>query len=128
MKNVVLGLIETGMFLYMLLMMISIYSITTRKNELSNMSAQLVEDTLMNFCGSNSTSEEVERYLKDMAGQRLQADSRWNVEVTSMDLEKGLLGVALKEDYFLPNGFHRSIVIHKTAIVEQLEKEPVIWR
>lgn len=82
----------------------------------------------MNFYGNNSTQEEVERYLQDMARQRIRADSRWKVEVTGMNLEKGFLGVRLEENFLLPNGIRRSIVIDKTAIMEQLEQEPVIWR
>lgn len=117
------------MILYMLLLLLSIYSISARKNELYNCMSQVVEDTLFIYFGNENADEElILDSIHTMLEKRLTSDSGREIVLTVCDMEKGILGLRVLETFYLPNGFYKTVVLEKTAIVDLQEGEDMVWQ
>lgn len=136
MKNVLLGMIGGFLILYTAVISLSIYSISTRKNELENCLSQIVEDVLeANYVPEELRSEEtriagradIEQQVRDAVGLRIPSDSELQITILACDMEKGILSVRVDESYTMPNGATRNWYCAKTAVIDR-KKEPEDYR
>ena len=88
MKNIILGILGCMIAVYTIVSCLSIYSISTRKNEMENCISQVL------------------------------TASRVSIDVKSCDMVSGVISVRVTEDFVLPGGFHKSIACDKTILVE----------
>lgn len=121
MKNIVLGMIGGAVAVYLLVFCLSVYSISSRKNEMENCMSQVLEQNLMNYYGEIYTNEEVKTAIKQDLLMRLQADSRISVDVHTCDVQQGIISVKLQEEFYLPTGTKKIIECNKTIIAEEVE-------
>ena len=96
MKNIILGILGCMIAVYTIVSCLSIYSISTRKNEMENCISQVLKYHL----------------------NRLHTASRVSIDVKSCDMVSGVISVRVTEDFVLPGGFHKSIACDKTILVE----------
>ena len=102
MKNIILGILGCMIAVYTIVSCLSIYSISTRKNEMENCISQVLKYHL--------NRQEIR--------QQLHTASRVSIDVKSCDMVSGVISVRVTEDFVLPGGFHKSIACDKTILVE----------
>ena len=105
MKNVILGLLGCVIAIYTIVSCLSIYSISSRKNEVENCVAQVVKQNMQRY------------YAKEHSV---------SVDILACDMRTGILSVSVKEEFFLPTGTQKVIQCNKTMIVEEEEDEEEI--
>lgn len=129
MKSIILGIFATLTAIYTMLISISIYSVSVRKNEVEK-SLQLVlwsamdryyvpdgfEDEGVSYSLIN---KEVEENIIFDIEDRLQADSDIDANVYVCDMEKGIISAAVDETFYLPLGGKRTVSCSKTIIVDR---------
>ena len=118
MKNIMLGSVGCLLVLSTVMACLSIYSSSSRKNEMENCTAQVVEQTLKCYYQSGKNCQEVSEALRQEFMTRLGSDSKLTVEVRSCDMEQGLLSVRVSEAFTLPGGQKKEVTCEKTMIVE----------
>lgn len=118
MKNIVLGFVGCLLVLCTVLSCLSIYSISVRKNEIENCTAQVVEQTLKCYYQSGKSYQEVSEAFMQELMTRLGSSSQLMVEFRSCDMEQGLLSVRVAEIFTLPGGKEKEVACEKTMIVE----------
>lgn len=119
MKNAVLGIIGSGMLLYLLLLSVSLYSISSRENELDNCLSQIVEDTLVQFYQRDEVTEEkLEAFVEQSLSTRIKSESDVEFQIVAWDMERGLLSIWVEEKYVLPTGKEKVLRVQKTAVVD----------
>lgn len=123
MKNLVMGICGCAIAVYTIVCCLSIYSISSRRNELENCVSQVVRQNLMTYYGGFYSDAEVEAYVRQDLTARLCSDSRVTIAVSACDMAQGILSVSVTEEFFLPNGMRKLLRCDKTAIVEVEE----IW-
>ena len=117
-KNIILGFTGCMLVLCTVVSCLSIYSISVRKNELENCTAQVVEQSIKNYYHSGKTDEEAKEALRQELLQRLGSASQLSVDVKACDMEKGILSVRVSEIFTLPGGQKKEVACEKTMIVE----------
>lgn len=123
MKNIVLGMIGGGIVIYLMVFCLSVYSISSRKNEMENCISQVLEQNLLKHYAGERRDEEVKEIVtQDLIG-RLQSDSKITVDVHTCDMEKGILSAVIREEFYLPIGTKKTITCAKTVIAEVEEYE-----
>lgn len=121
MKSYVLGMIGIGIILYMILCFVSIYSISTRKNELDNCASDVIRHVLEQYYGDGSVPQDkMVQIVEDEIQKRLNSSSKIDVEIIAMDLVKGLFFVEIRESFYLPNGFYKELKVRRNAIMEEV--------
>lgn len=123
MKNIVLGMIGGAVAIYLIVCCLSIYSISSRKNEMENCISQVLEQNLLNYYGGSYTDEEVKAAVKEDLLMRLQSDSRVTVNVRMCDVQQGIISVNLQEEFYLPTGMKKVVECDKTIIAEEVETD-----
>lgn len=118
MKNIMLGSVGCLLVLCTVLSCLSIYSISVRKNEIENCTAQVVEQTLKCYYKSGKSSREAAEAFRQEMMTRLGSSSKLVVDVRSCDMEQGLLSVRVAETFTLPGGQKKEVACEKTLIVE----------
>ncbi len=118
MKNIILGIVGCMIAIYTIVSCLSIYSISTRKNEMENCISQVLEYHLNRYYATETSDMEVEALVRQEIRRQLHAASRVSIDVKSCDMVSGIISVAVKEDFILPGGFHKSISCDKTILVE----------
>ena len=119
MKNIILGILGCMIAVYTIVSCLSIYSISTRKNEMENCISQVLEQNLLNYYGSESTDAEVKTTVVQDLSERLQADSKVQINVHTCNIKQGILSVDLCEEFYLPIGISKTIRCSKTVIAEE---------
>ena len=118
MKNIILGFTGCMLVICTLICCLSIYSISVRKNEMENNTAQAVEQNLKTFYQSGKSDEEAKEALRQELMLRLKSASQLTVDVKACDMEKGILSVRVTEQFTLPGGQKNEVTCEKTMIVE----------
>ena len=106
MKNIILGILGCMVAVYTIVSCLSIYSISTRKNEMENCISQVLKYHLNRYYATGVPDMEVEAFVRQEIRQQLHTASRVSIDVKSC------------EDFVLPGGFHKSIACDKTILVE----------
>lgn len=118
MKNIVLGSVGCLIAVYTIVLCLSIYSISARKNEIENCMAQVLEQNMKEYYGTGKSNREVEDNVRQDLAQSLHSASELSVNVKDCDMEQGILAVCVLEKFILPGGSSKSICCEKTIIVE----------
>lgn len=129
MKNIILGLIGSVLVLYTILLSLGMYSLSVRRNELSNSLAEVMESIMEKYYMTEERKEflsvdtaeletEVCNLIQEELSLRLTADSDVEIRISACDMEKGLLAVCAKETFRMPNGRMREISCEKTLIAD----------
>lgn len=92
MKNIVLGMIGAAVMVYLIVFCLSVYSITSRKNEVENCISQVLEQNLLHYYGGAYSDADVKVAVTQDLIARLQADSKIVVDVHICDMKQGILG------------------------------------
>ena len=118
MKNIILGILGCMVAVYTIVSCLSIYSISTRKNEMENCISQVLKYHLNRYYATGVSDTEVEAFIRQEIRQQLHTASRVSIDVKSCDMVSGVISVRVTEDFVLPGGFHKSIACDKTILVE----------
>lgn len=118
MKNIILGILGCMVAVYTIVSCLSIYSISTRKNEMENCISQVLKYHLNRYYATGVSDTEVEAFVRQEIRQQLHTASRVSIDVKSCDMVSGVISVRVTEDFVLPGGFHKSIACDKTILVE----------
>lgn len=118
MKNIILGILGCMIAVYTIVSCLSIYSISTRKNEMENCISQVLEYHLNRYYATGTSDNEVEALVRQGIRQQLHAASQVSIEVKSCDMVSGIISVKVTEKFMLPGGFYKSISCDKTILVE----------
>ena len=118
MKNIILGILGCMIAVYTIVSCLSIYSISTRKNEMENCISQVLKYHLNRYYATGVSDTEVEAFVRQEIRQQLHTASRVSIDVKSCDMVSGVISVRVTEDFVLPGGFHKSIACDKTILVE----------
>ena len=114
MKNIILGILGCMIAVYTIVSRLSIYSISTRKNEMEN----CIKYHLNRYYATGVSDTEVEAFVRQEIRQQLHTASRVSIDVKSCDMVSGVISARVTEDFVLPGGFHKSIACDKTILVE----------
>lgn len=122
MKNVILGIIGCYLIVYMVVITISLYGVTIRKNELYNCVSDVMKQQVEYFLENHDRmGDRANQYLKSAIEQeirtRLQEDSKLEISFPSCDLSKGIVSIKISEQYPLPGKKYKEIQFLKTLIV-----------
>lgn len=118
MKNIVLGLLGCAMVVYTIVTCLGVYSVSSRKNEMENCVAMIVQKNLETYYHTSTSDAEVEAYVKQDLMSQLFSDSKVTVDIYGCDMSQGILSVGVTEEFYLPNGMSKSLKVVKTAIVD----------
>jgi hypothetical protein len=118
MKNVILGILGCMIAVYTIASCLSIYSISSRKNEMENCIAQVLEQNLRRYYGQENGDEAAKTQVTEELSGRLQSDSQVTIEIRACDMSAGILSVAVTEVFTLPGGQTKALSCEKTIIVE----------
>ena len=113
MKNIVLGMIGAAVMVYLIVFCLSVYSITSRKNEVENCISQVLEQNLLHYYGGAYSDADVKVAVTQDLIARLQTD------VHICDMKQGILSATIKEEFYLPIGSSKTIICNKTVIAEE---------
>jgi hypothetical protein len=123
MKNIILGMIGSLIAVYTFVSCLGIYSISSRKNEMENNIAKVLEQNLREYYGKeNGDADAAQSVKEDMLGG-LGSDSTVSINILACDMSAGILSVAVTETFTLPGGKEKSVSCEKTVIVESEEEE-----
>lgn len=119
MKNVILGMIGGAIVIYLVVFCLSVYSISSRKNEMENCISQVLEQNLIRYYGGEQSDDAVRTAVTQDLISRLQTDSKIIVEVHTCDMQRGILAAVIREEFYLPIGTSKTITCNKTVIAEE---------
>jgi hypothetical protein len=122
MKNIILGMIGSLIAVYTFVSCLSIYSISSRKNEMENSIAKVLEQNLREYYGKENGDTDAAKSVKEDLLGGLGSDSTVSIDVLACDMSAGILSVAVKETFTLPGGKEKSVSCEKTIIVESEEE------
>ena len=126
MKNIVLGIIGALLCLYTILLGLNVYIIATNQNKLENVTARVVERTLEKEYqkgAADAVKKEVVQNIQDEILGEYGNNKKIKVKLRAIDLEKGILSVEVKQEFYLLNGRKKEIVIEKTALIDKASTE-----
>lgn len=118
MKNIILGILGCMIAVYTIVSCLSIYSISTRKNEMENCISQVLKYHLNRYYATGVSDTEVEAFVRQEIRQQLHTASQVSIEVKSCDMVSGIISVKVTEKFMLPGGFYKTISCDKTILVE----------
>lgn len=113
MKNMILGMVGGAVAIYLLMFCLSVYSISVRKNEMENCISQVLEQNLLNYYGSESTDAEVKTTVVQDLSERLQADSKVQINVHTCNIKQGFFLWIYAKSFIFPLGSARRFVVRK---------------
>lgn len=135
MKQVILTMVGMILVFYTITIGFSVFSTQTRKNELENNVARIVEAALTKNCqiyGEQpiALQEKEISFLKQNLIEEITASIGEDVlvQILAFDMEKGIVSVRVEETYEQFNGKTKAISCEKTVILEQrnIDKQMVI--
>ncbi len=126
MKHVILSMVGMLIIFYTITIGFSVLSTQTRKNELENNLARIVEVTLENYYlngyGEAELSELQQNLINEIE-ESLGEDADVLVQIQAFDMQKGIISVRVEESYQQFNGKTKILSCEKTAIVEKRNPE-----
>lgn len=121
MKNVILGMTGAAIVICLVVVCLSVYSISSRKNELENCVSQVLEQAVKrNF--KKGDDEQTRKQIAQDLLLRLTSDSQITINVHTCDMEQGIISVIVTEEFRLPGGMSKTIQCSKTIIAEAYEE------
>lgn len=125
-KNVTLGIIAVFITMYMALIGMNFYITQVNKLQLEKALPRSVEHALK--AGMETGDEtSVKNILQEEIEESISGAERIQVEIRTLDLEKGILSVKAVVSYTLLSGEEKTATAEKTIIVErQIPKEPSV--
>lgn len=130
MKNIILGIFGAFLAVYTAIMGLCMYNIYARKDELDNCLSEVLEsimeeyyvgDCFVNFKNQYSDVQ-IQKCVEEALRLRTNLDSDMEITFLACDMEKGILSVAVKESFPLPNGKTKTISAKKTLISDRTEE------
>lgn len=118
MKNIILGAVGCVIAVYTIASCLCIYSISSRKNEIENCMAQVLEQDMKQYFAGENSDTEVAAFVKQDLLQRLHSASQVTIEIRACDMQQGILSVCVQEQFTMPGGLKKVIACDKTIIVE----------
>ena len=91
MKNIILGILGCMIAVYTIVSCLSIYSISTRKNEMENCISQVLKYHLNRYYATGVSDTEVEAFVRQEIRQQLHTASRVSIDVKSCDMVSGVI-------------------------------------
>lgn len=127
MKNVFLGFGITICSIIAIVIVMTLWGINIRQNELNNAVNGALKETIENQFDSktysvNSNDELVADFMEALLVQ-INSDSTIAVNVLDVDYQKGVLSVEVIEKYKHPIGTEGQVSVKRTAIMEQYTVE-----
>lgn len=124
MKNAILGVIGAFLIIYTTVIGLGVYNRDTRYDEMEKVLSQVIKQTLENEFGKENSDLKQEALIEEIK-YRMESDSKVEVEIYCMDLEKGIISVTVRESFVQINGKLRTCECTKTAIMDREKIE--IW-
>lgn len=123
MKNVFLGFGITICSIIAIVIVMTLWGINIRQNELDNAVNGALKETIENQFDSktysiNSNDELVADFIEALLIQ-VNSDSTVSVNILDVDYKKGLLSVEVIEKYKHPIGTEGEVSVKRTAIMDQ---------
>ena len=118
MKNILLGLIGVMITVYTLLIGLNILTVQSHKNQLERNLSRVVKNVLEGEYEQPS-EESILQMIQEEVSDVMQEKGKREVEILTMDLQKGILSVRVTEYITTIVGTQKEIVIEKTALVER---------
>ena len=123
MKNVIISMGLVMMMIITILILYTIYGQNTRQNEVEETLSVAVEQTLENMkidksYDINSTEEFIADFNQNLI-LSIESDSVLEVNILTVDIEKGLFDVEVVETFVQPNGSKGTASCRKTIILEE---------
>ncbi len=123
MKNVIISIGLVMMMIITILILYTIYGQNTRQNEVEETLSVAVEQTLENMkidksYDVNSTEEFIADFNQNLI-LSIESDSELEVNILSVDIDKGLFDVEVIETFKQPNGSVGHASCRKTIILEE---------
>lgn len=123
MKTAIISCVLVLLLIITSLILFTIYGQNTRKNEVEDSLSIAVEQSLETLkikktYNINNTEEFVADFLQNLLIS-IESDSEVEVNILSVDVEKGLLDVEVIETFSQPNGSTKSVSCRKTVILEE---------
>lgn len=101
---------------------LGIYSISSRKNEMENCIAQVLEQNLREYYGEEGKDADAAQAVREDLLGGLGSDSQVSIDIRACDMSAGIISVSVKETFTLPGGQEKSVSCEKTVIVESEEE------
>lgn len=123
MKNVIISMGLVMMTIITILILYTVYGQNTRQNEVEEALSVAVEQTLENMkidksYDVNSTEEFIADFNQNLI-LSIESDSVLEVNILTVDIEKGLFDVEVVETFKQPNGSKGTASCRKTIILEE---------
>ena len=123
MKNVIISIGLVMMTIITILILYTVYGQNTRQNEVEEALSVAVEQTLENMkidksYDVNSTEEFIADFNQNLI-LSIESDSVLEVNILTVDIEKGLFDVEVVETFKQPNGSKATASCRKTIILEE---------
>ena len=133
MKNLIFGILCSGILVYTLMIGLTAYNITSRRSELNRSVSAVLCGYLEEYYEGNPlhedsslTEEDVSRAVSEELTLRLNTASAVRVEIDAIDLTSGILSAKVTEGFYLPTGSWKEISCKRTAIVERAEASKTV--
>lgn len=117
MKAVILGVIGAFIMVYTVITGLCVYNTETRYEEMENSLSQVIKQTLEVNYGKQTTEEHKKQLVADIK-YRMGSDSDVEVVIHSMNLQKGIISVTVKETFTQLNGQEKQLEWKKTVIMD----------
>ncbi|MEE1028369.1 MAG: hypothetical protein UH211_06765 [Agathobacter sp.] len=131
MKNMIVGIFGCFLLIYTIILSLSIYSISVRRNEVENCLASCLESAMKKFYEEDmymfrrdktvgdTDNSLVENWLEEDIQERLNSDSQVETTIYVCDMEKGIISAKVEEVFELPAGIEKRISCTKTIIADR---------
>ena len=127
MKNIVFGVVLMMIGFFALVIILTVNSQSTRKNEMDDSLSQATQTAVESVMQQKSyTIYDNQTFINDVIENlalQIDAASDLEVKITSMDYRKGLLGMKVTQTYQNPNGKEGKAVYETTVLFQNTSEE-----
>ena len=116
MKNVIIGILGGICVIYVVLIALSVYCVSSRKNQMELCVSSVMRSVMEEYCGRKTAAGQVEQVLQEELSDRLSGDGSLSTIIYACDMEKGVISLEVTEEFPMPSGIDRTISTHKTII------------
>lgn len=136
MKNVILGIIGCFIVLYTTLISLSMYNVSSRKNQMDKCLSVALAGAMENYYSSEIyeielpdemkqqvKASDVENEIISNVNERITSNGDVKTTVSVCDLEKGIISAEIEETFTMPMGTKKTISCSKTIIADKAMEE-----